>query len=410
MTIEERSTLGLYAPLAQGEFFWEDITPHIWPSSSMGGIQNVSPYNRVSLAVGGDGVATFSFQAHDALLEEWFDNRLACHVVEWFNGVNVYQGIVHTLRLAYNGFTLSRSLDDVFNKIAVKYRTSSAGSDTVTSFADNTTSQGLYGTRQGVFEAKDKNGSPVYLSATSAATYRDNLLSKLAYPRLRKESIQASSPQPGTLDVEIRGYASTLDWILLKNTSTADDDADDEITDALSGANFVTAGTISTNTLQVKEEVDYVGAWQRIKTISGLGDSSGNVWLAGCYQARTLNYYQATVSSVEYFVSVQERSHLFSIYNSAGEYVPAPLVRPGGVAFVRDVMPGRKTESTLLNDPRSLFVGAVEYSQNGARLKDMDLQDVFYAALKQSAEQTLRPRPTIRPYEQSTNRPPLYRR
>lgn len=398
--INELSTLGLYIPLAQGNAFLEDVTRYIWPS-----------YRRNSLAIGGDGVATFSFQDDDSVLETWFDNRLMCHVEEKFEGVAAYFGYIHAMRLSYNGVVLSKSMDGIYNKIAVKYRTSSAGSDTVTAFSSNATSIALYGTKELIAEAKDKNGNAVYLSSTSATQYRDNLLEQLAFPRQKRESISRPTGQIGTLDVEIRGYAPTMDWILLKNTSTSDDDADDEITDALSGANFVRSGTIATNTFQVKEEVDYVGAWQRVKTVTNLGDSSGNVWLVGCYRSQVLNYQQADLTNVQYFVDVRGRFYPYGIYNKAGEYVPAPLVQPGGVAFVRDIMPGRKVESTLLDDPRAGFVDMVEYSIDGAVLKNADSQDLTYVALQQALEEKIGTRPNIRPYQQqSLTRPPLYGR
>jgi len=328
----------------------------------------LATYRRTSLAMGGDFRAQFNVRASDFLLETWFNGWLMGHFEEWTDNNESFVGYVHSLNLSYNNLVLSRTVDDIYNQVYVRYKTSSSGSDTTATAANDTDSQAIYGTRTLFQEA------PVYMNAISAGLYRNKLLADFKLPRVTTERLSNSQSGMGVLNVELRGYIQTLDAKLHNSSSTATDDASDEIRDAISGADFVTSGTIDTNTLAVVEEADYERVWPRIRDITTLGDASSNRWLLGCYQGRTLNYQQADISSIAYYVYLKGREGV-RITDSNGAEVPASLVQPGQIAFVADVMPAVPQASTLLDDPRAIFIEALEFQLGQVSLQGTTQRD-----------------------------------
>lgn len=360
------STMNLFQPLKVGSDPIEqggDITWACWPS-----------YVRQSLAQGGDHMATFTFSAADEILEQWFDDYLGCHFEESFAGVTVFKGLVWAMRLSYNGVTLTKSLDNLANSVRVTYKTDSAAAETTTSPVTDAASIARYGTK----EFLDKL-SGVYIGSTTAGYYAANLLATLKQLRATQEEARLSGDgQPGTLQVEVRGYIHTLNWRTITNASTASVAANVAITAALASADFVTAGNIAVNAATVSEEALNVPAWDRVKAITTMGGSAQR-WLAGCHAGTTLDYQPADETTIAYEQEMRTRRRLTFLPDS-GEIVPAPLVRPGGVAFIRDLMAGRPLSATLLEDPRALFVEMVEYSQAGAVLKGQPRNEANKAA------------------------------
>lgn len=365
-----KSSGNIFLPLAVGTEKVETVTRYMWPT-----------YRRYTLATGGDAQATFTIQAEQAILERWFDLFLGYHFEETWGSQTAFMGYVHSMTYAANGVTLRASLKDVYNKIAVKYKTSSAGSDTVTAFASDTASIAKYGTRTLLYDL-----GQTYVNSTTATAVRDDLLDALAWPKVQPETVNLSESD-GTprLQVTIMGYAESLDGVLLKDASTSNSTASAEVTAALSGAEFVSAGDIDTNSTVVTEEVDYVGAWQRIKAMTDLRGSG--TWLAGCYQGRKLDYFQANLSTIKYYVDVRTRQKGRVIYEANQDPAALPLVKPGAMAFVRDLMAARNVESVLANDPRALFVERVEYSAAGLVLKGTDSTGLAQAVALQMALQ-----------------------
>lgn len=359
------STMHLLKNLLDGSGAVEDITWACWPT-----------YRRIALADGGDFEAGWTFTADDTILEKWFDTYLATHFIESYKGVDAFIGRVERMVLSYNNKVLTRDIGEVYNSIRVRYQTDSAASKAVTAASTDSASIARYGTRELLVEAD------VYLSSTSAGVYADNLLARLKEPRIHSDTVKVvNDRQPGQLQVTARGYVQTLMAQLHNSASTSDDDADDEIQDALSGADFISAGTIDANTLQVKEEADYIPVWTRIRNIAALGDSSGNEWQAGCYASRQLDYQQRDTTTVVYYIEQKQNRRLAVVLDANGFEVPPPLVRPGVMALSLDIMPGVPLASPLIEDPRAIFIARCTYDRYGVVLDGLD-QDARNAAFQ----------------------------
>ena len=362
----ELATMNLFQPLLVSfdpVEFGGNISRYCWPT-----------YKRETRALGGDWQATFQFSAHDSILERWFDNYLACHFEESYGGLLTFSGLIWSMRLAYNGVVLFKSFGDIINAVQVRYMTNSASSKFTTAQVTDDLSIAIYGTQRLVEEPR------VYIDSTTAQAYRDNLLDKFAWPRSKQEAINlAGSQQPGTLQVEVRGYKHTLNSKLENNTSTSLVNLSDEISGVLASADYVLTGSIAANTLQVAEEVDYVPAGDRIDELVDIGSSGGSRWLAGCFQGRTFTYSQADPTNIGYEQELTTQRKLTYEVGS-NNIIPAPYIQPGKVLFVRDIMGGRPVAATILDDPRAIFVESVEYSKDGAILKGQPSTDAQKAA------------------------------
>lgn len=354
----------LFQPLLQGSAQLEpSLRKLLWPA-----------YRRQTVAMGGDFGASSQFSGPDWLLEKWRDEYLGAHFIETWAGVTAFEGQLYAMQLTYNGQFQTVSLENVYNSVTVKYLASTKTSEAETAAATDSDSIALYGTRELYIDTT----SDLYMPVASAEAYRDALLARYSWPRVFAEEINWSGG-PGVLQIEIRGYVRTLNGQRITNTSTSFDDADDEINDALSGADFVSAGSIATNTLQVTEEAEQQPAWDRIRKIAQLGDSAGDRWLAGCYQGRELDYWEPDIDAVSYFYDAKARrpERRRVMYSSDGGEVPAALVQPGRIAFARDMMPGVPVASPLIDDPRAMFIERVDYSPRGLALKGAPIDDII---------------------------------
>lgn len=365
-------SLNLSQPLKAGTRHLDDVTRFALPS-----------YRRLSLAMGGDFSAGFSFTADTVILERWFDDVLMAHFVESYAGVDTFVGYIHAMRLAHDGMVISKTMDDVFNKVASYYVTQSGMDPQLTTFSSNTDSQAGFGTKELLLRPRD------YMFLSTANQYRTNVLAALAQPRQVTETVSQTAVSRPTLQVDIRGYVHTLDWLHYNATAVTSDDADAEITNALAGADFVTAGTITANTLQVSRESDQRPAWKRIRSIADLGDAGSNRYLAGCYQSRILDYRQADETNILYFMDVQKPPAERIVYNVHGAKVPPAMVQPGGVLWLRDTLAGVPQNTTLLNDPRAIFIESVDFTKNGVVFKAPGRRDQSNAAISLALAQSI---------------------
>jgi hypothetical protein len=128
-------------------------------------------------------------------------------------GAVCWCGFINSLALLYPGSTVTASLNDLYNSVAVWHTPSdpgSAGSGRValTAPASDSESQTLWGVK----ELRQHAG---FYSGVQAAALRDNLLAKHRYPRANtalrpKEPGNAALYPRGLL--ECRGWYHSLDW------------------------------------------------------------------------------------------------------------------------------------------------------------------------------------------------------
>lgn len=351
----------------EGSDLIENATPYMWPT-----------YKRTSRAMGGDWAASFTVGAgddpvDDYILETWYSNYLGCKFEERFGGERTFVGLITGMRLSYRGDVHSISLDDMANNVACWYTPGPGQPRRLTSFFSDATSIAKYGTKTLLINSKG------HLSQSAAEQRAEAKLAQLANPRSVAGDMGPFDGKRGQLQINIIGLARTMDWTLYNSTSTAFDDADDQIATILAGVDFVSAGTLETNTTQVPIGAEYRPSWRLIEDIAQNDDSgTSERWLAGCYASDELDYYEVDESVVKYYRDMKRGQRIIVDY--AGADVPAPLVQPGGIAFTRDIMTGQTVSSTLRDDPRAAFIEQVSYDRNGIKLRGLPVGDEESAA------------------------------
>lgn len=183
-------------------------------------------------------------------------------------------------------------------------------------------------------------------------------LARRAWPRTLPASRMSIAPgqrQANGLNLRFYGYVWTLNWQHIVTTG-GEAQANTHITSLIGEGEFVTAGTITENTMTVMIDSTYpTRLWDKIKKIIAAGDDNGNEWEGGVYRDLEFHYEQ-TPTTVQYHFA----GGRFLAAN--GEEMPPWKVRPG-LTMLDDmpVGPGQIT-GNLADDPRIVLLEGVEYT------------------------------------------------
>jgi hypothetical protein len=287
---------------------------------------------------------------------------LAAEFTETYKGEPCFLGRIHTMRLAYNRMILTVSLDWLFNHVACQYTSALDNSTLMTSFYSDAASQGRYGIRSHIIRPSD------FIGLSEAEDLAQQFLSDFSGPRVSRGPLAQKISQ-GTLKVQIQGMSQTLDAQFYDDPSDGQADASAEVALTLAGASLVEAGDIVTNTTQVSVQSDYRRRLQRLAAIAARRDGAGNPYNYGAVASRSFDYGPAVPPTAgagfryDLFIKRPYIQHF-----SGSNYVPAPLVRPGGWSRIMDMRPAPYAESAT-NDPLNQYDAQVVYDKNGATLQ-----------------------------------------
>lgn len=311
----EFSTGSIGAPPGGDASDWGDISHLMWPS-----------YRRMTAVAGGDIEASFVLQGHAADLQDRFV-YLGAPFHEQFAGHSTFRGFVYEFRLAVGGLNLIYSLADVYNRVAVRYRSVLTGATNTTDFIEDQASQLLWGRRTIILPMI----APIdYLEAQAVAAA---FLADHKAPRIVRGSL-AGNAQIATLKVTIRGLATALDDDLYDQDVPGTDTADNEVRATLAGNMagpgrvWVQVGEIARNDTPVSIQADQRPRLKRITDIAQARDDQGRRYRFGCFGS-DLFAYQPIENQVRYRVTVQPNGETMHWDMETGAYVPAPLVQPG---------------------------------------------------------------------------------
>jgi len=239
-------------------------------------------WQRTICAVGGYGLGDFSIgqdQLTRGEIVDFYNRAIGWRVVEMSYGFTTWEGRISQLRLTIDGAEFTRSLDpeNWHNNVAVRYP------PTITDWAQNASSISLYGESCYV----DSVGSPY--AAVAAEARRDRRLAEYAYPRSRATGGLASARESKgvRLDVLCAGYVFTLNQ-RYRLTDTAPANLSTQVGVLVGESEFVTAGTIATNALQVPISTEGIPTrlWDLIEELIGMGDDTGADYVGGVYAGR----------------------------------------------------------------------------------------------------------------------------
>jgi len=207
-----------------------------------------------------------------------------------------------------------------------------------TSWYNNTESQDEYGIIEYI-------NSQIGMTTAAANALAQNDLNDKAWARVKPPTqIQVSNRDAeDRLELTFLGYVYTLRNFYSELGGT-EDTADDIITDIIGESEFVTTGSISTNTLSCYiEDIGEIRAWDVIRQVIAAGDASANRWVGGVYANRKFYYEQSSTTPIA-------RIRGGKVLSNFGGQLEGWLAEPGIVAL--DDMPmaydiGDRTEDRL---------------------------------------------------------------
>jgi hypothetical protein len=155
---------------------------------------------------------------HRASVRAWIGiNHLADMLDYLRNGVKLYDaqgvlcwwGYVHEVRVRWGVSEVGISLDQMFNKVKVAYKTLAPGEDATedaeTDWAENAISTGEYGDKELILSA-----GRLVLSEAAAEQLRDTRLAQIAFPQAVAD-YEGRAAEP-MVEMLLRGWWETLGW------------------------------------------------------------------------------------------------------------------------------------------------------------------------------------------------------
>jgi hypothetical protein len=324
---------------------------------------NITSYTHTISANGGFDSMTIGIADDRLSLDEWIEKGIARHIEIYSQtGVLVFEGFVNVIRGAIGAYQVSvGALMDIGNRVSVAYAPvytdsspPSVGAQTVTTVADDDTSQERYGIIEKVI-----NGGRV--TDTEAELIRDTYLKEQAYPATASEVSVGSSAQP-SVTLECLGYWYWTNCYVYNDTDSGTIQVDERIPEIIEDDpnSFFPSPVVDTNNSIVPEESDEDKiAMAHLKELLALGGASDQRYTLGFYADRKA-YYREVPSTVAYKMALSDQGQKIKTFEGALVY---PWdIRPAQWIFISDALIGRYTGADLYEDPRYMFIEQVNYT------------------------------------------------
>lgn len=255
--------------------------------------------------------ASFTLTGSPEYLIDWYEKGLVYDVV-WHSpeGSIVWEGYVNRLSLSIGDAVIIKSIDDMANRVILKYtpldtsQTPPVAGAQTTVTKDDTASQARYGVKVYVASGAE----------CTAATADDNALAYLSWlTRIpQTETISVGQGKATSLQVTMRGYAYLANWYTYTQTvssGTADADAIVSLVLAADPNSVLSTSTLNidgntTATEQYRDE--HTAAWKVVQELANRGQETASVgyrWHCGIYEHRRTTFKAAegfTAAGLEY--------------------------------------------------------------------------------------------------------------
>lgn len=284
-----------------------------------------------------------------AAYDDWIGKRIV-EVGALVPDVN-WEGMIVEMTLTLGGvqYTTSLDLELWHNNVVVNY-----GHDNTAS-SENTESSDVYGESQYI----DYVGTAY--TSTEAEARRDRRLADNAFPKSRPSggltSGETPNDAPNSLHVVCAGYVLSMNW-LYQTTDVAAANVSTQIEMLVGNSEFVTAGIIEENTLQVPITAAGINPrlWDLIQELIGMGDASGNRYIGGVYGGRVFNYTAAETSLTHYWRNGR-------LYDELGCPVLPTVARPDMWVQVLTAPSSHPNVSGVVSTfPQNVYIEEVEFS------------------------------------------------
>ncbi len=291
------------------------------------------------------------------------DNYLGCRVAVYVDNPAqpIWEGLINRITFNAGGASYTISLDEMANRVSVVV-TGAANVAAENTPANNTASQAIYGIKQ------DQIEFGVQAAGSQAGTLRDTILAQRAWPQA---SITQAQGTTNLVHLELIGLFHTLEWEKIFTATSAATVSFSAAISALitglaNGATFfdnTNTANITANALLSGVQQRGASTWERIQKLAESGDAT-NYWVCGISPTNrntgTRVFYYQQANFVQEYTAFQKDS--LRPRNAYGQRIPPWLVVPDRAIRVNDSLIGHDT--TLLTDPRTVYIQSVQYDAN----------------------------------------------
>lgn len=277
----------------------------------------------------------------------------------------VWQGFINRVTLTIGNITYTSSLDSMSNRASVTYSAPDvSAAPQNTTAVDNTTSQTVYGIKEGALDGYLIEGTNI----TKLNTLRQTVANAQSWPQ--KSVVFNTGRAAGNdalLQIELLGWYHTLNWAKYTTTSPTGANNPDVIIDnalgtypnptffSVSGEYIEANGAFSQNA-RTRIGQTY---WEWFQSLQEAGDGSSR-WVMGITnpdQPPWYNrgfYYRQANTDIEYFIRAADGK----VRNVYGQIVQPWNVLPDRGVRIADVLPAW---SGVGDDPSTFYIDAVDY-------------------------------------------------
>ena len=316
-------------------------------------------WQRTTRAIGGYWLGDF-IVGLDTLSQmdmiRFFEQYLGCKVIEKTSGIVTWEGEIAEMDLTVDDITYRRTLNPErwHNRVKVHYTDNTSSNATETAWAENSDSIDVYGESEYIDVVGD------HYTSASAEALRDRRLTENAYPIAVPTGMAAQGTRTErdapSLHVICQGYVFSMNR-QYRETDTAAAAMSTQITTLVGESEFVTAGSIETNSDTVAISCSEVATrlWDLIDEFIAMGDTSGNRWAGGVYNGLKLDYKQAETSVTHYWRDGQ-------LVDKRSKPVMPSIIRPDIImqissSFTGIIPPG----GYVWSNPQNIYIEEVEF-------------------------------------------------
>jgi hypothetical protein len=268
----------------------------------------------------------------------------------------VWLGYVSAVLVNDRGNLVGLDLDDMANRVAVRYSYVAPGTDTVgtradTAWADDAASQGEFG-------VKELWLSRAGMTAAAAAQLRDTYLATHALPSPPPASYNGMGAAEVTATLQCKGWLYTLDWTYYANAATADTATSTQIAAILAAGEFITSVTVETASgisTSAYRKGDLT-ALEELLLLLEMGTTNGRQYQVEIDEARNVRVVEAPADTE---IAYRRRSD-GQILSLADELVNGYRVQAGRWVELKDSIP-QTVDTTWMRAVGKFLIDELEY-------------------------------------------------
>lgn len=326
----------------------------------------------------------------ELIYQNYRGNRIAAFVD---NPEMIWEGFINRITYVPGNREFTVSFDDMMNRVSVLYYNNATPATTQTAEANNTTSQALYGVKQGTIEADIHYNADV----TQKTAVRNLNLAQKAYPLVSSRDASGMT----LLRLECLGFYWLWDWVQTATTSPT------LVTASQYVANWTVDTTFLGSALTFETKIYQTGAgptgtWSQyittnaafnqsrqvqsgqtrleiLQAILEAGDGSAR-WVLGITPLDQLNsssgamryvYYRPAETAVNY--TAKALSEPGVIRDQYGRAVEPWRVTADNIIRITDVLVGYSFPG---DDPRQTYIEAVTYDAESQKVSYQGSDDI----------------------------------